>query len=301
MVDILDEKVSLPKVTIICICYNHLPYLEVSIRSALRQEYDNVEVIVADDGSTDGSQELLRKLSESLGFRLIINGKNLGNCATFNRAFALSSGEYIIDLSTDDILLPQRVSCGVKEFQPAGQAYGVHFTDHEWIDKSGKSLGYHYKRNDLGDIKEDVPSGDIYADVLEQYFISAPTMMIRKEVLVELGGYDESLSYEDFDFWVRSSRKWKYLFSDEVLVQKRRLEKSLSNQQFRFASQHDRSTYRVCKKAFDLNVSLDEHNALVRRLKYERKHAVINGNLQLARDYSELIGLVKLKAKQMPG
>jgi glycosyltransferase involved in cell wall biosynthesis len=292
---------NLPKVSIICLCYNHKSYIEEAIRSAFHQNYDNLEIIALDDCSTDGSHEVLLTLARKYpSLRLILNSTNLGNCASFNKAFALSTGDYIIDLAADDILLPERVSIGVAELETQPNEVGVHYSDHEWIDYTSKSLGYQYERDEHGGLINRPPSGDIYTDILERYFISAPTMLIKREVLDQLGGYDESLTYEDFDFWVRSSRNWRYHFSDKVLVKKRILEGSLSTSQFRFASGHDRSTYAVCVKALELNRNEKEHNALKGRLSYERKHALANGNLKLAKDYHVLIQEVKKHLARSP-
>lgn len=282
-----------PKVTIICLCYNHEPYVEEALDSAFGQDYQNIEVIAVDDASTDGGWEVLLALSRKYpDLRLIQNSTNQGNCSSFNKALAQSGGDYIIDLAADDVLDPNRASIGVTELEAESNDFGIHYCDHEWVDPTGKSLGYQYEKNEDGSLTYPPPSGDIYAEVLERYFISAPTMMIRREVLEQLGGYDETLSYEDFDFWVRSSRRWKYKFSDQILVKKRVVRGSLSAAQFRFGSQHDRSTFQVCQKAFKLNKNNSEHLALKKRLSYERKHAIASGNLRLAKDYHSLIGEV---------
>ena len=279
-----------PLVSIICLCYNHQPYVSEALASACLQTYDNIEVIIVDDCSKDGSAETIAQLVQTYPeVRFIRNSVNRGNCASFNKAFELSNGRFIIDLAADDVLLPERVATGVAELTALPPDFGVHYCDHEWIGPTGKSLGFQYARDDQGRLIDPPPSGDIYVEVLEKYFISAPTMMIRREVLEDLGGYDASLSYEDFDFWVRSARKWGYHFSDKVLVKKRVLSGSLSSSQFRFGSVHDRSTYQVCAKALKLNVNQAEHHALKNRLVYERKHALASGNLRLAWDYHLLI------------
>jgi hypothetical protein len=129
----------------------------------------------------------------------------------------------------------------------------------------------------------------VYADLLSRYFICAPTMMIRKSVLDELGGYNEELSYEDFDFWIRSSRKYLYAFSDDILVKKRNLPNSLSKQQYRRNSKHFESTYTVCKMAVSLNRNAVEHKALRRRILYEAKMCAKNFKLIILIKYLSLM------------
>jgi hypothetical protein len=114
-------------------------------------------------------------------------------------------------------------------------------------------------------------------------------MMMRRSVLEELNGYDETLAYEDFDFWVRSSRSYKYCFSEEPLVKKRILPGSLSSRQYVPNSSILASTYKVCLKAEKLNRNRQEHLALARRAAYEARQAIISGNFALALKFLLLI------------
>src|SRR5690606_20919471 len=148
---------------------------------------------------------------------------------------------------------------------------GIHFCDAELINESGRFLRTHYRRDQSGRLDEEVPQGQIFKELLARYFICTPSMMIRKTVLDSLGGYDENLSYEDFDFWVRSSRSFNYVFSDEILVKKRIIKKSHSGSQKNILNTHIASTRIVCQKAFDLCQSKEEFEALLQRIKYERK------------------------------
>jgi hypothetical protein len=107
-------------------------------------------------------------------------------------------------------------------------------------------------------------------------------------VLDDLQGYDESLAYEDFDFWVRSSRHYQYLYSNQVMVKKRKVFNSLSSRQYRFGSAQLRSTYKVCEKASKLNQSPAEERALDKRIRYELRNALLTGNLKLAVDFLSL-------------
>jgi hypothetical protein len=95
-------------------------------------------------------------------------------------------------------------------------------------------------------------------------------MMMRKKVLDELGGYDESLNYEDFDFWVRSSRNYSYEYLDEVLTARREVSTSHSR---RFIARKSASTLKVCEKALLLNRNRNESEALVIRIEYHLRQA----------------------------
>lgn len=278
-----------PRVSVICLAYNHEAFIESAVNSILAQSYSNIEVILVDDASTDRSAGIMQQLSEKYDWHFVSNKTNLGNCRSFNKGFEASTGEYIIDLAADDILMPYRVQLGVEALQEKDKSYGVHYGDVLLISQKNKSLERHSElvRKHLGSHFK-FPQGDVYSEVLEKYFISAPSMMMKRAVLEDLGGYDEELSYEDFDFWVRSARHWNYCYSDQILVKKRVVKGSLSTKQFSFRSRHDRSTFKICQKAISLNQDLHEWEALKRRITYEQKHALMHGNLKLVQDYQQL-------------
>lgn len=281
---------SLPLVTIVCLCYNQKDWVKSALQSTIAQTYPNIEIIVVDDASTDGSRtEIEGFLKDHPEIIFLPMEQNVGNCTAFNLAFAQSKGKYFIDLAADDLLLPVRVEIGVADLEMADQSYGVHFSDAFIIDQEGKILNTHYARNQDGELDEVIPQGDIYVDLIKQYFINPPTMMVKREVLENLGGYDELLSYEDFDFWIRSSRNYKYLFNKTPLVKKRVLKRSLSSHQFTFRNKHQQSTLEVCKKILSLNQSKVENKALISRCWYEIRQCLKTLNLQLIPGYLTVI------------
>lgn len=267
-----------PLVSVICLCHNHKPYLEEAMGSVLAQGYSNIEVIVVDDASDDGSKAMLEKWCKEQNFPFIDLPQNVGNCTAFNKGFSQSRGKYIIDFSTDDVMLPNRIEKQVKFFEMQEANVGVIFSNAQIVDEGGKHIRLHYAVDANGNIKEEVPEGDVYSEVLSRYFISPPTMMIRREVLADLDGYDESLAYEDFDFWVRSARKYQYAFQPSCLTKVRRVKVSLSSKLYTKGDRQLESTYRVCLKAADMNRGQKEKMALIKRVRYEMRHAVLTGN-----------------------
>lgn len=275
-------------VTVICLCFNQARLVEKAIQSVLDQTYRYIELIVVDDASTDESQTIIERLSKTYGFKAHFNPSNLGNCKSFNIGFNLSKGEFIIDLAADDELLPSRINEGVKNLDAKGSQYAVDFCDVELIDEKGQSKGSHFKRSKEGKLIEKVPEGDIYSTLVERYFISAPSMMMRRTVLEDLHGYDEHLSYEDFDFWVRSSRQHKYAFTNKILVKKHILSTSLSAIQYKRKNVHCLSTAMVCEKVLGLNKTAEENQALLKRINYELKWSLITENWEASANFLEL-------------
>ena len=268
-----------PLVTIICLCHNHEKYLVETLASVLNQTYRPLELIVVDDASQDGSvakiKAFLATHPTDIDTQTLFLEENLGNCAAFNRGWGMARGEFVIDLATDDIMLPERVARQVNLFESLSNEHGVVFSESQYIDEAGKPLHFHY--GDQYRHISPIPVGYVYQDVLARYFISSPTMMIRNEVLKKLNGYDETLAYEDFDFWVRSAREYQYAYLDRCTTLVRRSGKSMSRGWYKSGDRQLLSTYRVCEKAGSLIRNQGDREALAQRVKFELRQAVLSG------------------------
>ena len=255
-----------PLVSVVCLCYNQERCVEEAIQSVLKQTYKKIQLIVVDDASTDNSVNVIRTVLASYPeIQFLELKENLGNCKAFNQGLALTKGSFVIDLAADDVLLPDRIETGVNDLTEKGSAYGVHFSDAGIIDEYGTHLYNHSDRFP----HQTIPQGDVYVDVIKRYFICPPTVMFTRQVADVLGGYDETLSYEDFDFWVRSSRVFKYVYSPKMLVKRRVSGNTLGSKQFKLFNRHSKYTYKVCEKILRLNSSRAEQKALHQRIVYE--------------------------------
>ena len=273
-----------PLVSVICLCYNHSSFVKEAVQSVLQQTYPNVELILVDDASKDDSVAVIEALQKQYpAIKTILLTNNVGNCKAFNKGLAESKGEFIIDLAADDVLLPERIKKGIDFFQQSPDT-GVIFSDAEWISEAGEHLYFHSDRfpHPL------IPQGDVYLDLIEKYFICSPTMMFRRSVIEHLDGYDESLAYEDFDFWIRSSREFEFGYMPEVMVKKRVVKNSMSKKQ-RASIKQQRSTFRVCEKILELNETEEEQAALTRRIRYEIRINLRMFNFKLVSDYFSLL------------
>lgn len=281
---------SPPLVSVLVLCYNHAPYVAESIRSVLEQDYPAIELIVCDDGSDDESREVIRDIVKANPhIKTRLSEVNQGYTRTFNTAFAESKGVFLIDLAADDVLLPGRISKQVALFAESGPKTGVVYSDAQYIDAGGKPLHKHFGPAPAKVPNEKPPSGDLYARLLRGYLIAAPTMMIRREVLDALGGYDEHLDYEDFDFWVRSARHWHYAYLNAVTTKTRILDSSLGAQQYRPGSKQLEDTLAICRKAATQNNTWAEKQALIARLRYEYRQALLCGQEKVASAYWEFL------------
>jgi glycosyltransferase involved in cell wall biosynthesis len=281
---------SHPLVTVVCLCYNHERFVAEAIRSVLTQSYENIQLIVADDASTDNSVAVIREaLAAHPQVETLFLPQNLGNCKAFNRALPRVKGEYVIDFAADDVMTPDRIEKQVNFFSTLESSYGVVFTNALYIDEQGKIMRDHYLYLFNKALLQTIPQGDVYPQVIARYFIASPTMMVRMSVMRALNGYDEALTYEDFDFWVRSSREYKYAFLNERLTRIRRSARSMSTGWYKPGDKQLHSTYLVCKKIAVLNRTEEERKALLTRLHYELRQSVFSTNREEAKLFYSML------------
>jgi cellulose synthase/poly-beta-1,6-N-acetylglucosamine synthase-like glycosyltransferase len=277
-------------VTIIALCHNHAPYLRESLDSILHQDYEPLEVWLVDNGSTDESPAILQEYAQAHpSWHLLLLPENLGNCRAFNQALRRSTGEFVVDLATDDVLLPARLSQQVALFQRLPPDYGMVYSNCEHISEAGQPLGLQHRPDGRGRLHPRPASGWVFEEVLSRYFISTPTILMRRATLLALGGYDEELSYEDFDFWVRASRDWRFQYQDVVTTRKRKHPRSMSAQLTKKHDPYLDSTLAVCRKALALCRTPAEARALARRLRHELAHALRRRQWAAARVASQLL------------
>lgn len=288
------EESNQPLVTVILTAFNHQKYIRESMESVFAQDYPNIQFIVIDNASTDNTLSVIERLQVNHpGFVLIKNFFNKGLCKAFNQGLALAKGKYVIDLSGDDVFMPGRITRQVQAFEHCASDYAVVFSNAEYIDVDGKLLRHHYHINTDGKAIGKVPSGDVYKKVLERYFICTPTMMMRTEALLLMGGYDENLNFEDFDFWVRSSVKYKYFYLDEVLTAKRDTPRSLKTLVYKKGSGILHACYQVCNKAYDLNRDQEEFELLAKRIRTFIRKCLYAQEFELAVKFRKLLNYIE--------
>ncbi|WP_456460850.1 glycosyltransferase [Reichenbachiella sp.] len=268
------DPVKNPLVSVICLCYNQARFVKEALDSVVNQTYSMIELIVVDDGSNDDSKAVIKEWREDHEEVPFVNLKdNVGNTTAFNQGLKLASGKYVIDLAADDVLLKNRVERQVEFFESLHSAVGVIYSDALYIDENGKVLHQHFASPRFKPYE-----GEIYEKLIDTYFIPPPTMMVKKEVFDELKGYDGSLAYEDFDFWVRSSRNWRYGYQRESLIHIRKWSNSHSTGWYKKNDKQLHSTFKVCEKIRRLNQTNGECEALIRRIRFELRQSFFSGN-----------------------
>lgn len=282
-----------PLVTIICTCFNHGKFVQKSLNSVINQSYKNIELIIVDNASEDNSvEEIENWLKNYTHVKFIKNKSNLGITQSFNRAVKYASGSFLMDLSTDDVLLENCVEDLLKEFS-INPNVSLVFGNTNVIDENDNILNsYFFLNEDFTIVDKSILNID-YKRILEGgVCICSVSAMFKKEIFDKLGGYDENLDFEDLDFWIRLSRIHKIKYLDKILVHKRNVSNSLSSHFFAKSSiDLNKSNLIILNKAYCLNQNKAEHMALLKRV-----HNFIISNVKL-KNYTYVFSALILKIK----
>lgn len=238
-----------PLVTVITPVYNQCQYIEETIKSVLSQDYPKIEYVVVDDGSTDGTPEVIKKYSKEIK---IITHLNMGQYATVNKAFPSTTGEIVGIVNSDDPLLNGSISAIVNFFETNPDILVV-YPDWNLIDSDGQL------------IKSIKTSDYSYVDMVRlQHCIPGPAAFFRRGIFDELGGRNPEYKFmADFDFWLRAGLLGDFKRLPKVLATFRVHENSItvSQRNDNMAKEH----VRVVKDFFKNN-NLPGH---IRKLKFE--------------------------------
>lgn len=202
------NSASNPLVSVVIPTYNREDVIKRCIKSVLNQTYDNIEIIVVDDGSTDSTQEIVQNIeSEDINYHYFNN--NLGANVARNKGIELASGDLIGFLDSDDIWLPDKTAKQVSVFNNSNDRLGVVYSGYYVSDQYGKRIG------ELPQI-----SGDIFEEELSGDKISpTSTVMVRQECFEKVGGFNEELpARQDYNMWFRISKKYKFDYVNEPLA-----------------------------------------------------------------------------------
>jgi len=188
-----------PLVSVVMPCYNANKYVQAAIESILRQTYDNLELIVVDDKSSDNSVEIINNFQDSR-LRLLRNPTNQGVTRTLNRAIRVAEGEFIARMDADDLCEPTRIERQAEAMR-RDPALAVVGTGVKIIDQNGMFLCYHFD-----------PEGD--REIRESLAYTLPiwpgTQMWRRASLLEAGLFDEEVpGCEDLELTLRLCRLGK--------------------------------------------------------------------------------------------
>jgi glycosyltransferase involved in cell wall biosynthesis len=232
------ENNNPPLVSVIIPTYNYGAYIIEAINSVKNQTYKPIEIIVIDDGSTDGTDKIVAPFLKDIIYKKI---ENKGVSAARNTGIKLSEGEYIAFLDADDYWAPDKIKLQIGCFR-AQKDLSVVFSNFNWINESGaiykrKALKNKYEifkkyKSKLSDIfiykiKEKhlrltFYYGNIFNSLFLGNFINTSSLILKRDLFDRYDIFNETLkTQEDYDLWLRLSLNNLFGFIDKELVNTR--------------------------------------------------------------------------------
>lgn len=199
-------------ITVIIPTYNRADYIEETIQSVLNQTYQNFEIIVSDDGSTDNTKEIVESFNDRR-IKYIFHENSGLPAVTRNRGIKQSSGEYIALLDSDDLWLPDKLKKQIGEFEKNGNI-GLVCTKSFHFNKEKKWIQYkHLSEKDF-----------TFKSLFLRNNIICSSVVIKKSVLDDVGLFNENpkiQSGEDYELWLRIAKKYEIKYVNIPLAKYR--------------------------------------------------------------------------------
>jgi glycosyltransferase involved in cell wall biosynthesis len=263
---------SSPAVSVVIPAYNRADVIQGAIQSVLRQSWEDFELIVVDDGSTDGTQDATRAIRDPR-LRLIETARNMGASAARNLGVEEARGDWVAFQDSDDEWLPLKLERQMGRLLAPGEDYVAAYCGMMILGEPDGSDGARLRARYFPGPEETALEGDLLLPLLRTSLISTQTLVARREALRAIGGFDPELrALIDWDCVLRLAPLGPIAFVDEPLVLQRFSSNSITRD-------------RVRKLASQIAVAR-KHAALLERHPeiHARHHYVIAGGQRLGGD-----------------
>jgi glycosyltransferase involved in cell wall biosynthesis len=226
----------MPLASVIMPCYNHSRFVVESATAILTQTFHDLELIIVDDGSTDGSLEVVHELTRlDPRVHVISHGQNFGPSRSRNSGLRAARGDYLGFCDADDVWKPDKLALQI-DLLTRNPGYDVTYCESEIINERGEPKGRLF--SDLfphGPIARE----SVFERLCQTNFINMQTVLLRRHCIQEGGYFDESLrTMEDWWQWIRLAQRYQFLYDSRVLAQYRT---------------HPESTRRTQKRSYPIN------------------------------------------------
>ena len=206
------------RVTVIVPSYNHDKFVAEAIQSVLDQTYQDFEIVITDDGSSDQSVSIIKSFTDPR-IKLFCFDQNQGACVAGNKCLSEAKGEFIAMLSSDDVFAPDKLEKQVR-FLDHNPDIGAVFSYAQIIDEDGNDLAdkNHFYQQIF------IQPNRTRFEWLNHFFFKGnclchPSVLIRKECYDQVGQFDERFAQlPDYDFWIRLCMKYEIHIIPEKLI-----------------------------------------------------------------------------------
>ncbi len=209
-----------PLASVVMPVFNGERFLREAVESVLAQSFTDFEFIIIDDGSTDGTAAMLDSYARSDPRVRVYHQENKGLVESLNRGCGLAQGKYLAIMHADDLAVRNRLRWQI-EFMERHADIGVVGGAAETIDSTGRALTCLHPPLDDEDIKN---------ALLHYNPMAHPTVVMRKETFVSVGGYRRFFPAEDYDMWLRIAERWRLANLEAVVLRYRIHPNQASNQ-----------------------------------------------------------------------
>lgn len=215
----MDDDLFLAKVSVLVLTYNAKKYIRQSLDSVLEQEYENLQIVVSDDASQDGTQDIIKEYAVKYPgkFTVNLNESNVGITRNANIALSLCNGAFVAFHAGDDVMLPGKINAQVSYFHKNSDCVLCYHNLEIFDSDTGGVVGYY------NGPKHPPREGTVRTLILHGCFVGGNSVMVRRESL-PLKGYNESLPVaSDWLLWIATTiNGGKIGYVNQVLAKYRR-------------------------------------------------------------------------------
>lgn len=251
-------------------------------------------MIITDDASADGSADVIAGWLARTGYpaQLVRNSVNRGICANRNAALARASGVFVCSLSGDDSYEPDRIERQLACFLSQPERVAAVYSDMLVVDADGNPMIGSFLARMLNGAAP--PQGELFSRILAGNFLPAPAVMVRRSAIAAVGGYDESLVYEDLDMWLRLSFRFDFVYLPGLLVRKRIHPDAMSSSRPLRPRLH-RSYSRILAKWMDAGLDGETHRLVLDALLRNGASLLYLKDIAAAREAFRAVSAVELR------
>jgi len=227
-----ENKQIPPLVSVVIPCYNHEKYICDCIQSVIEQDYQNVELIIIDDGSKDDSitriKSMVSACEKHFGRFEFRSRENKGVAISLNEGLSWAEGEYFTVIASDDLMAKHKISSLVSELENISENYAVAFGDANFIDDNGEPLFLKIRVNNRGKVQtnsflevqtakrsfnynESTAFGS-YETLISGNYLPAMSFVVKTDCLKSVDGWMRGNKVEDWELWLKLAKKYKFSF-----------------------------------------------------------------------------------------
>lgn len=241
-------------VSVVIPAYNAEGTLDETLRSVRSQTHQALEIVVVDDGSTDGTARIAEIHARDDPRVRLIPQANAGVAAARNRGIAETSGPYVAPVDADDLWAPRKIERQLQAMRRGGESVGLVYTWYALIDEHGRILQRDTRRNAEGDVIEALCSRNIVGN--------GSSALMRREAVIAAGGYDPGLraqgaqGCEDYKLYFAIAERYRFGLVREHLTGYRELPSNMSSDLWRMLRSRDLCAFEIAERHPRLHVRL---------------------------------------------